>query len=68
MIVKVEPLDRERLDGIRRDLEAYEAHYGVPSAEMASAFTHRGRLRETEDYRRWSFLWEIWRRVSPAFL
>ena len=66
MVVKVAPLGEERLKGIRRDLAAYEARYGVPSDRLAEAFTHRGHLEETDDYRHWQFLWSVCRRLDRA--
>lgn len=61
MVVRYEPLGKERPEAIRRNLTAYEKHYGVPSERMEEAFMRRGKLRETEDYQRWKFLWTVWR-------
>jgi hypothetical protein len=48
------------LGALEERLRVFEADYGVPSSEMATAFTADGVLKETSEFRRWSFLYGSW--------
>jgi hypothetical protein len=63
-LTKRVPLAREQ---IVAELEEFELRYGVPSERLREPFTHNGRLDETADFRRWSFLQGIALRLEvPA--
>lgn len=50
---------------IEAELQVFEARYSVPSSRLLEAFTDAdGRLRETDDFQRWSSLYEAWTLLS----
>lgn len=49
---KPEEIEAEILD--------FERKYQVPSASLAEAFMVDGELKETEDFRRWDFVYGVW--------
>jgi hypothetical protein len=55
---------------ILRELEQFEAQFGVSSERMVEAFTVNGELQETPAFARWSLLYSAYKRAvgeaSPA--
>lgn len=61
--IRRRPLD---VDGYRVELSVFERRYQVPSSRLADAFTSNGRLIESADFRRWSFIYGVLRRRGLA--
>ena len=60
MNVKIDfrPIQKAELEA---ELQVFEGRYSVPSSRLVEAFTDAdGRLRETDDFHRWSSLYEAW--------
>jgi hypothetical protein len=60
--------DRTPLDvsAWQLELSLFERRYGVPSARLVEAFQVDGQLVESEEFRRWSFVYSVLRRRGLA--
>ena len=62
--LKVRPLD---VNAYQEELRVFEQRYRRPSKELAEAFTYNGRLIESADFRRWSFVYSVLNRRGIVY-
>lgn len=55
------------VESLRAELDEFEARYETPSEQLTEAFRNwRGRLKETDDFRRWSTVYAAWSNALKA--